>query len=328
MQSPNQTRVDNTAGPVYTEADSHVTAEVMKEAPGQDEELEARDDYGKGWGFCALAIVPSAVVSVVLLRERVEPWMWVSAAASFLTFLGVVLSLFRRRRATVRTGAPDPGKPAGEMPPGQAPAAKAAGEKPAEEEPAEIRPAALDEVQINFFTHAVELLVMSLEGDMLPMSHLRNVARYSDMMSRQIGLSEEERRQVHFAALLHDIGMVKIPRESRGNPHHFKLHPVLGAQMVSRVHLWQDLVPAIRFHHENYDGTGYPDRLKEEEIPLFARILSIAESFDAMTNTNTYRLAVSLPDALEELRREAAKRYDPELVEAFSQAMKEAELVG
>lgn len=328
MQSPKQTRVDNTVRPVYTDADSHVTAAVMKEAPEQVDQIRARDDYGKGWWFCALAIVPSGVVSVVLLRERVEPWMWVSAAASFLTFLGVVLSLFKRRQVPVRAGAPDGVKPAGEESAEQAPVEKPAGERPMDVKPAEIEPAALDEVQINFFTHAVELLVMSLEGDMLPMSHLRNVARYTDMMSRQIGLSEEERRQVHFAALLHDIGMVKIPRESRGNPNHFKLHPVLGAQMVSRVHLWQDLVPAIRFHHENYDGTGYPDRLKEEEIPLFARILSIAESFDAMTNTNTYRLAVSLPDALEELRREAGKRYDPGLVEAFSQAMKEAELVG
>ncbi|MBP7864868.1 MAG: HD domain-containing protein [Acidobacteria bacterium] len=300
---------------------------MLKEAPGQVEELRARDDYGRGWWFCVLALFPSAVVSVVLLRERVEPWMWVSAAASVLTVLGVILSLFKRRQAAVRVGAPAEGEAAEKPVEGEAPAARPAEQGPAEEKSAEIRPSALDEVQINFFTHAVELLVMSLEGDMLPMSHLRNVARYADMMSRQVGLSEEERRQVHFAALLHDIGMVKIPRESRGNPNHFKLHPALGAQMVSRVHLWQDLVPAIRYHHENYDGTGYPDRLREEEIPLFARILSIAESFDAMTNTNTYRLAVSLPDALEELKKEAGKRYDPGLVDAFGQALKDAELV-
>ena len=173
------------------------------------------------------------------------------------------------------------------------------------------------EVQINYFTHTVELLVTSMEGSMVPRDHLRNVARYAGMMARRLHLADEQRRSVHFAALLHDVGMVKIRPEMHRLPEHFKLHPVLGAELVGRVVLWNDLVPIIRHHHENIDGSGYPDGLQGEDIPLEARIVSIAESYDAMTNPNSYRSLLTTDMAMDELRRYSTCRYDAELVTLF-----------
>ncbi len=177
------------------------------------------------------------------------------------------------------------------------------------------------ELQINFYTHAVELLVMSMEGAVTPMNHLRNVAQYADILSRRLDMSDEDRRNIHFAALLHDIGMIKIHPDLRAKPDHFRSHPILGSEMVGRVLIWQDLTPIIKYHHENFDGSGYPERLKEQEIPLPARILSIAESFDAMTNSLTYRSAVSMEHALHELQKGACTRYDARLVNLFCEAV-------
>jgi len=181
------------------------------------------------------------------------------------------------------------------------------------------------EIQINYFTHTVELLVHALESNVVPRDHLRNVARYAGLIARKLKIEEKERRNIYFASLLHDIGMLKIPSAFCAVPEQYRLHPAIGAEMVGRVVLWQDLVPIIRYHHENYDGSGYPEGLMGPEIPLSARIVAVAESFDAMTNPNSYRTALPIPLALQDLQRLAGEKYDPKLVEIFEQEMKELE---
>lgn len=188
-----------------------------------------------------------------------------------------------------------------------------------------IKNAEFHETQTNYFTHTIELLVLSLEGNLVPSDHLHNVARYAGMMARPLELEESVRRNIHFAALLHDVGMIKIPAEKQSVPEFYKTHPALGAELVSRIILWRDLAPIIRHHHENYDGSGYPDALMGPEIPLSARIIAVAESFDAITNPNSYRTVIPFDDALEDLKTHAGSRYDPKLVEIFEQHFRESE---
>ena len=111
--------------------------------------------------------------------------------------------------------------------------------------------------------------------------------------------------------------MVKVPADQKHDPENHRRHPLLGAELVGRITLWRELVPLIRSHHENLDGSGYPAGLAGEAIPLGARIIAIAESFDAMTNPNSYQIGRSFDEAFADLRRNAGSRYDPKLVEIF-----------
>jgi putative nucleotidyltransferase with HDIG domain len=155
--------------------------------------------------------------------------------------------------------------------------------------------------------------------------HSKRVAAFSEMIGRAIGLSNDELTSLHAAGLLHDIGKVGVPdavltKPAKPTKDEWKLirqHPTEGARIVSHVRELARLIPAIRHHHEWHDGTGYPDGLKGEAIPLGARIISIADAFDTMTTKRTYREVVSWGEALEELRRCSVTQFDPELVKAF-----------
>lgn len=180
-----------------------------------------------------------------------------------------------------------------------------------------------EDAQINFFTHIVNIIVMSLEGNIVPKNHLQNVAKYSNMIARGLELDERRRRRLHFASLLHDIGFLKIPVEIQGLPEKYKLHPTLGAELVGEIELWKRLAPIIRYHHEAFDGSGYPEGLKGEEIPLESRIIAVAESFDAITNEYSYKAIVDEKYALSDIESKAGEKYDPEVVTAFVKCFRE-----
>ncbi len=180
-----------------------------------------------------------------------------------------------------------------------------------------------EDLQVNFFTHTVNLLVMSLEGNIVPKNHLQNVARYSNMISRELNMDEERRRRLYFAALLHDIGFLKIPVELQGIPEKYKLHPTLGAELVGEIEMWKDISEIIKYHHEAYDGSGYPEGLSGEDIPLESRIIAVAESFDALTNEYSYKSIVDENYALSDIESKAGKKYDPQVVEAFIRCFRE-----
>jgi putative nucleotidyltransferase with HDIG domain len=162
--------------------------------------------------------------------------------------------------------------------------------------------------------------------------HSKRVAAFSEMIGRAIGLSTDELAALHAAGLLHDIGKVGVPdailtKPDKPTKDEWKLirqHPAEGAGIVGYVKELAALVPVILHHHEWYDGTGYPDGMKGEAIPLGARIVSLADAYDTMTTKRTYREVVSQEEALEELRRCSGTQFDPELVEVFSRAMNEA----
>ena len=155
--------------------------------------------------------------------------------------------------------------------------------------------------------------------------HSKKVNIYAVALAEAIGLSHDEVSTLSAAALLHDIGKVGIPDKvlnkkgklTKEDWETIKAHPKLGANIISNIPRLAPSVNSILYHHERWDGSGYPEGLKGEEIPLEARILAIADSFEAMTSARPYRPALSLEEVVTELRQGASLQFDPKLVEVF-----------
>jgi putative nucleotidyltransferase with HDIG domain len=160
-----------------------------------------------------------------------------------------------------------------------------------------------------------------------PEDHSSEVARYGGVIAAQLGWSGEELGLIRLAGMLHDVGKIAIPDRILLKPgsltpeeqsEHIRRHPILGAELVSRVEGLGPAVMWIRHSHENWDGTGYPDGLSGEAIPLGSRILHVAAAFAAMTGRRTYRTTVTAEEALEELERCAGRQFDPRCVDALA----------
>ena len=115
--------------------------------------------------------------------------------------------------------------------------------------------------------------------------HSKRVAIYSNIMAKAINMSEENRKRLYFACLLHDVGFLKIQNKDFFKREYIERHPVIGSEMISQINFYADIAPFILYHHERYDGFGYPEKLIGEAIPLEARIISIADAFDVMLST-------------------------------------------
>jgi putative nucleotidyltransferase with HDIG domain len=156
--------------------------------------------------------------------------------------------------------------------------------------------------------------------------HSERVAKYALMFANEIGkFSKEEQKSFYYACLLHDIGKVNIPDHILMKPGKLtneefeiiKTHPVVGAEAVKNVEGIKNSIYVIRSHHERWDGKGYPDQLKGEEIPLLARISAIADAFDAMTSSRSYRDAMPFEEAYNRIIKGQGSQFDPMLVENF-----------
>jgi len=173
---------------------------------------------------------------------------------------------------------------------------------------------------------AVYALVSAVEAkDPYIYGHSRKVNTYAVALAEASGLSPDEIANVSTAALLHDIGKIGIPdkvlnKKGKLNEEDWraiKSHPKLGATIISNIPHLVPCVNSILHHHERWDGDGYPEGLKGEEIPIEARILAIADTFEAMTSARPYRPALSLEEIVKELRQGAGLQFDPNLVEVF-----------
>ena len=176
----------------------------------------------------------------------------------------------------------------------------------------------LRDAQRNFFSHVTELLVTGLDAHLQHQhGHGNRVAQYANRVGRELQLDESQLQRLHFAALLHDIGMLRIDRALLLNAKACEKHPIIGARMLERIRLWQDLAPVVLHHHEHFDGRGYPECLAGEEIPLEARIISVCEAFDVMVSSSSYKIALEVPEAIQELKDCNGTQFDPQIVETF-----------
>jgi len=186
------------------------------------------------------------------------------------------------------------------------------------------------------YIQTVESLAVALEAkDRYTSGHSQRVSRFARLIARAMSLPKEEVDIVAQVALLHDIGKIGMMDKILNKPANLtpeereaiKSHPVVGAQILAPVATFSKHVLGIKHHHEMYDGTGYPDRLKGTDIPLSARIVCLADAFDAMTSTRPYRVGLPLEFAMQEMKKMAGRQFCPECVDAFIRVLKQKGVV-
>lgn len=174
------------------------------------------------------------------------------------------------------------------------------------------------------------LITVINSRDSYTYSHTERVVLLCKTMAEYLKLSEEDKRRLCCAAYLHDLGKINISKEilisekklSPGEWDELKHHPDGGADIISKIEGLEDLVPIVRQHHERYDGNGYPKKLKGEEINYLARILTLADSFDAMTSRRPYQPAKTYSQAFEEIEKCSGTQFDPDLAKEFIDAIR------
>jgi diguanylate cyclase (GGDEF)-like protein/putative nucleotidyltransferase with HDIG domain len=182
------------------------------------------------------------------------------------------------------------------------------------------------EEMANLHMRTIEALALAIEAkDHTTHDHLQRVRVYAIEVAKDLRLSHEEMEALQAAALLHDIGKLAVPehiisKPGRLTPEEFekmKIHPVVGAEILERVRFPYPVVPIVRAHHEKYDGSGYPYGLKGDEIPMGARILSAVDFLDALASDRQYRRAMALDEAMDRLKSESGKSFDPRVVDVL-----------
>ncbi len=172
----------------------------------------------------------------------------------------------------------------------------------------------------------VQVLAETIEAkDEYTRGHCQRVRLLSAGTARHLGLAAAEIELLEYAALLHDIGKIGVPESllqkkdplTEGERGVINTHPAIGASILRNVAALRPCLPAVRCHHERWDGGGYPDGLAGEAIDLTARIVCVCDAFDAMTTTRSYRRALAPESALRELEREGGRQFDPQVVRAF-----------
>lgn len=155
--------------------------------------------------------------------------------------------------------------------------------------------------------------------------HCGRVAAYSLVLAREAGYPVDGLETLEFGAFLHDIGKIGVRDAVLLKPGpldeaewvHMREHPVKGFEIASKIEMLKPIMSAVRNHHERWDGSGYPDKMTAEEIPIAARIVAIADAFDAMATDRPYKAALPLEECEAVLRKTAGKMYDPDLIEVF-----------
>lgn len=168
------------------------------------------------------------------------------------------------------------------------------------------------------------------EKDAYTKGHSIRVSYYSLLIGQELNLEKHELITLQLAALLHDIGKIGVSDRVLKKPgrltdsefDEMKEHPGKAVKILRDIDCLKDLVPYIKSHHERYDGKGYPGNLKGEEIPLFSRIILVADTADAMMSTRPYRKGLSMEDTIDELFRCSGTQFDPRLVEIFVKVIK------
>ncbi|MBC75517.1 MAG: phosphohydrolase [Halobacteriovoraceae bacterium] len=178
---------------------------------------------------------------------------------------------------------------------------------------------------------AARTILKALDAkDKYTYGHSMRVTYFSMVLGKELGLNDQEMYDLQLSALFHDIGKIGTPdavlnKPTRLNDEEFKImkkHPTESYEILKGFSVFEKVARFAKHHHERYDGRGYPDGLKGEQIPLYSRIILIADTFDAMTSTRVYRKGLSYQTAYEELNEFSGSQFDPELVVMFIRGMK------
>jgi putative two-component system response regulator len=178
----------------------------------------------------------------------------------------------------------------------------------------------------NAYKESLFVLANAIEArDQYTHAHMYRLNGYAQALAGEMGWDELECESLEFGAILHDIGKIYIPESVLRKPGdlnadewvEMKKHPEVGARMIRDIHYLASAAPMILHHHEQWDGSGYPDGLRESEIPEGARLLAVADSFDAMTSDRPYRKALTADEAYQEIVSRSETQFDPQVVKAL-----------
>ncbi len=180
------------------------------------------------------------------------------------------------------------------------------------------------------YSATMEALCQAVETkDFYTRGHSERVSRGSGMIAREIGMRPDRADAIRYAGMLHDVGKLGVPTKvlQKDGPlteeeyAAIQLHPMRGLEIVREIGFLDEALTGIMHHHERIDGKGYPMGLAADEIPEFARVIAVADAFDSMTSTRSYRKARGVPEAVRELRKGSGSQFDPSLVDAFISAL-------
>ena len=176
------------------------------------------------------------------------------------------------------------------------------------------------------YLESIETLRYTVEAkDSYTRGHSDRVSAFSVLIGKHLGLSEDDLRILRIGGLFHDIGKIGVPdsvllKEGKLTDDEYseiKNHPSIGKQILSNATIFKDMIPIVYHHHEKYDGTGYPEGLKGDQIPYLARITAVADTFDAMTSNRSYRKALPLDIVRNEIEKCSGKQFDPDIAKVF-----------
>jgi putative two-component system response regulator len=189
--------------------------------------------------------------------------------------------------------------------------------------------------QLEHTESVIFMLAMAIEEkDAYTEGHLQRLKHYSEQLAMALELDDDTVRAVRYGGILHDIGKIGVSEAILTKPdvltaderEQMEKHPAIGARIVSQMRFAQEVAPIVRHHHERWDGGGYPDALVGDTIPIGARIVAIADSYDAMTTDRPYRAALPQDEAIRRLRGGAGTQWEPAMIERFVQLIQTGQL--
>jgi len=183
------------------------------------------------------------------------------------------------------------------------------------------------EKQHSDFIHITEILVSAQDYIQNKNGHARRVANYANRMGKKMNFSDAELKKLYHGCLFHDIGMLKVDSNDISKKEKIIHHPKTGSDLIKSISLWSDSADIILHHHERYDGQGYPMAAKGEDIPLGARILFIADTFDVLTSGYSDQKMLDFNEAIKAIEANAGTQFDPQAVEALKSSLRESGII-
>ena len=182
------------------------------------------------------------------------------------------------------------------------------------------------------YLESIETLRYTVEAkDTYTRGHSDRVSEFAVLIGKKVGLSNEDMKTLQIGGLFHDIGKIGVPdsilqKESKLTDDEYsqiKQHPNIGLHILSHAAIFKNILPIVEHHHEKFDGSGYPGKLAGNDIPYLARITAVADSFDAMTSSRSYRNALSIETVIAEFERCRGTQFDPEIADLFLKILRE-----